>query len=116
MPRSSQRQGRPSGLPESRLSIPKCRALLEEAADGLSDREVESIRDQFYGVVRAAANAQARVQTPFNRTIAQMSSAERDAVEERAAIVEFDGKLSRDEAERTALAALISPIAAVIIP
>ena len=106
-----QRASRTSPHSESRLTIAKCRALLGQAAEGLSDSEVESVRDQFYAMARVAANAYvAGKRSLFGRAVSELSAADRYGVEERAAILQFDGRLLRDDAERLAIARHIRPI------
>jgi hypothetical protein len=84
------------------LSVGKIRELLGESARTAEDCEVEALRAQLYElaqhIVDAAPRGAARDEswrlTPPDRLA---------EVHERAAIMEFDGGLSRDEAERRAM-------------
>jgi hypothetical protein len=89
------------------LSVGKIRELLGESARTAEDCEVEALRAQLYELAQhivdaaprgAARDRAARVEswrlTPPDRLA---------EVHERAAIMEFDGGLSRDEAERRAM-------------
>lgn len=80
-------------------------------AQGLSDQQVEQVRDELYGVARVVVEAyEARSKwEPFSEAIAALPENERLEAEERAAIGEFDGKLSRDQAERLALTKHLIP-------
>lgn len=70
----------------------------------MSDTQVEALRDQLYAIATVARRAfMAANELPFDLALGLLSADERHDVEERAAIVEFDGKLSRDQAERLAL-------------
>jgi hypothetical protein len=90
--------------PESRLAISQCRVILGDAARDLSDQQVEALRDQLYAIATVSRQAfWAAKQLPFDLALGLLPVAEREEVEERAAIAEFEGKLSRDQAERLAL-------------
>jgi len=100
----------PQRGPESRLSIERCRALLGNDGDALSDSELEALRDQFYAIASVASRAYlARDASPFRTALLRLSEADRIDVEERAAILEFEGKLCRDLAERQALGQRLGP-------
>lgn len=88
------------------LSLHKCRQLLGAAGDELTDEQVEKVRDEMYAVARSALS---HPQTSRGFDAPGPSSAwrlvsggPREALEERAAILEFDAGLSRDVAERAA--------------
>ena len=66
----------------------------------LDDAALCSLRDQLYALARAAVLAY----EPYQTAAARLDIAERDDVEERAAILEFDGNVPRLEAETIALA------------
>ena len=70
---------------------------LEAARDDL-----EALRAQMYVLAGFMIRAAIR-EKRFADATAVLDADEREDVEERAAIVEFDGKLSREQAERLAL-------------
>jgi hypothetical protein len=81
--------------------IAECRKILGNGCP-LSDLEVEQLRDQLYDLARCVVDLS---QMPLNdpeRVIAQLPDDERADVEERAAILEFDGGIGRRRAERKA--------------
>ena len=84
------------------LSLQRCRELLTGDARAFSDDELEALRTQFYAVAQVGVRATIR-ERRFAQAIADLSEEERADVEERAAILEFEGRLSRDQAERLAL-------------
>jgi hypothetical protein len=109
------------------LSFAKCREVLG-AGSSESDADLELLRDQLYALARATVEAfphqrckndslhalnDARhafniktVEIPttsFPDALELLSEEDRYAVKERAAILEFDGGLSRDAAEQAAL-------------
>ena len=98
------------------LSLDRCRKLLGPDVD-LSDDELTRILTQLYAVAdvaldqvlmpRAATDKAGPTRPrPFEATLRLVSDAERESLEERAAIQEYDGGLSRRDAERATLAAL----------
>ncbi len=83
------------------LSIQRCREILGADAPD-SNEGIEALRDELYVVARVwleAGSPRAALSA-----LAQ-TTADPEALEERAAIMEFDGGLSRAEAERRVLAA-----------
>jgi len=89
------------------LSIDRCRELLGEAARTLEDGELENLRGQLYGLAQEVVSAAKLGTAPADRARSEAWNlvppdllAE---VHERAAIMEFDGGLSREHAERRAL-------------
>lgn len=84
------------------VSLQRCRELLTGDARAISDDKLEALRAQFYAVAQVGVRAAIR-ERQFAQAIAVLSEEERADVEERAAILEFDGRLSRDQAERLAL-------------
>jgi hypothetical protein len=88
-----------------RLSLEACREILGDAASSLPDMDLERLRDQMYALASAAIHAFKNVgHDSFGSVATELATSERVDVEERAAILEFDGKLSRNAAERLALA------------
>jgi len=72
-----------------------------------SDTELERVRSELYALARAfrrvAIEGGDLPTPPGIAAFAQLSADDRLAVEERAAIAQFDGDLTRQEAERFAL-------------
>ena len=111
------------------LSVEKCREILG-CDSPESDADLELLRNQLYGVARVAVETcprqrlgngpphapdaarqaiegAARVEAPskptgFPDALAMLPADDRYDVEERTAIMEFDGGLDRDAAERAA--------------
>jgi hypothetical protein len=84
--------------------IAECRKILGDGCP-LSDLELEQLRDQLYELARSVVDLS---QMPLNepdRLIAQLRDDVRPDVEERAAILEFDGGVTRRLAERRAFTA-----------
>jgi len=91
--------------------VEACRAILGPVALQMSNQEIEQVRDQLYGIARTVIevyNGRAD-RGPFNDSVSSLAEQERAEAEERAAIAEYDGKLSRDQAERLALAKYLMP-------
>lgn len=84
------------------LSLQRCRGLLTGDARADSDDQLEATRKQFYDFGRLVARAALQEQR-FAQATSRLGEEERADVEERAAIMEFDGRLSRKQAERLAL-------------
>ena len=91
------------------LSVEKCRALLPNCA--LTDDEIARLRDQLTKLAHVALDLESdRLSTDsgpspacLNDVAQNLSQDEREELEERAGIIEFDAGRSRDEAERRAL-------------
>ena len=81
----------------------QCRALL--GADAVeSDSDIERLRDELYEVARVWIDgAMTMFEVPSAEPPAVLTEDDRIEVEERAAVLEFEGGLSRVEAERAAL-------------
>lgn len=90
----------PQERPE--ISIALCRQLLGPEAVGKSDSEIMNVRSQLYALARIVTSVAVGLRDCGN-VIDSLPRDEREDVEERAAILEFDGKLSRNWAERVAL-------------
>ena len=81
------------------LTIAQCRKLV--GADcALSNKELELLRDQFYSLAALAVDLYEGLGAEFRN----LKGDSKAAVEERAAIIEFDGKHPRKVAERAAMA------------
>ena len=87
------------------MSVRRCRQLL--GADVIaSDLEIECLRDQLYDVARVWIEEGMTVfASPSTELRETLSEDDRLEVEERAAVLEFDGGLSRSGAERAAVTA-----------
>ena len=95
------------------LSVKCCRELLGTEAGTLSDRDIETLREHLYELANLSVSLFVETQRQakpasnvldFKTALSSLIDGEIDSIEERAAIVEFDGKLPRDEAERAAIA------------
>jgi hypothetical protein len=85
-----------------RISIARCRELLGPSAAKRSDFEVLEIRDRLYGLALSLVTVY-RSASGTSVTFEQLTDDERVEVAERAAILESDAGLARDQAERLAL-------------
>lgn len=90
------------------LSLENCRSLLGSDSEGLEDRDLELLRDQFYCLARLSLEAFSNVgdekQSPtFHDALTLFGQSERECIEERAAVIEFEGKIARETAERIAV-------------
>jgi len=82
----------------ARLDLAECRRLLGHDC-ALDDRALLMLRDQLYAL---AAVAIAGYVADAGTTLDALAEADRVDFEERAAILEFDGRMPRPTAERTA--------------
>jgi hypothetical protein len=92
------------------LSIAKCRQLLGPNQRDLSDQQIEALRTGLYEAasVVLALRVPCRVRTdPEASALAAVPESDREVVEERAAVLEFDANMSRDTATRQALHAYV---------
>ncbi len=86
------------------LTVAHCRTLLPGAGEGLTDSEVERLRDGFAVVAELALVGVRRgaETTPAEEAFNMVPKEQREDILERASIMEFDGGLPRDRAERAA--------------
>lgn len=88
------------------ISLERCRKVLGPKT-GLSDETLATLREQLYCFAEVALNVRDRQKTtdsePFALEQAAKSPEDLEALRERAAIIEFDGNFSRDDAERLAI-------------
>lgn len=92
------------------LSLASCRRLLGAAGADMSDAEVTRLRDQMYDLAHSVfavyPGSEARLEWS---ALDGLSREDREAVEERAAVLEFDAGMSRTDANRTAIASHLKP-------
>lgn len=94
---------------EHRLSVDRCRELLGDAGVGLSDDRVVEIREHLYTLAAVLTRSRATgLQLPYDAAVQAMSRERRTEVEERAGILQFEGGLPPDQAERLALGERVS--------
>lgn len=86
------------------LSLERCRKVLG-SSNKLSDEDLAMLRDQFYCL--ASLTLEERDRQKKSLLCLNDGLIDRDALEERAAIIEFEGNLSREEAESNAIAQAI---------
>jgi hypothetical protein len=89
------------------LSLEHCRKILG-AKVPISDEELATLRDQLYCFAELALDVRdkrQRVVSPVEGTFEQVADSQEDldVLRERAAIMEFGGNISREEAERMAV-------------
>jgi hypothetical protein len=89
-------------VPGDRLSLTDCRRQLGAAAAPLSDDAVLRLRDQLYAVADVVVSGYESEKGTVKQ-LQELPEGDRHTVEERAAILEFDGRLSRGVAVRRAL-------------
>ena len=86
------------------LSVQRCRQLLGPDWRDKSDEEIELLRDQLVGLARTAIGVYDRLKgVEDNQTLQGIAEEERETVEERAAVLQFDAGINRGAA--TVLAA-----------
>ena len=86
------------------LSLEQCRKVLGNGAPP-ADEDLERIRRDLYALAHVAVSAFGSHHTvdrpePLKAALRLVPDHEQEALEERAAIREFDGGLDRDDAER----------------
>ena len=86
------------------LSFDVCRSILS-AETAISDADLQHLLEELYAIARIVTKTRGgRVMTAnFNEEIGAMSETERQDTIERAAILEFDARLPRLNAEQQAL-------------
>ncbi len=87
------------------LTVEQCRMILGPDAPESPD-EIEKLRDQLYVLAKVWIE-QGAVQA-VNRAdhiLCEMGNDERYEIEERAAVLEFDGGMDKADAEKAAIAA-----------
>lgn len=88
------------------LSLQTCRELLGHDSN-ITDGQIEQLRSQMYALASVGISAHRRMTAgpagPFKSALSALAPSALAEAEERAAIADFDGGLSRDQAERLAL-------------
>jgi hypothetical protein len=98
------RAPRPASREGNRLSVGECRRQLGVLAENVPDAEIETLRNQLYALAGACCSVfRATSRRDFESAIASLDPSTREDAQERAAILEFDGALSRTAAEAVAL-------------
>ena len=88
---------------KSRLSLAECRALLgADAEPSLTDEQLLRLRDRFYELAAIAIKSYQN-ELPSPMTLSGLPDFDRIDVEERAAIMQFEANLTREQSERLAL-------------
>jgi len=85
------------------LSLDNCRDLLGCDGEELNDADLQSVRDQLYSVARLTLEKSpisSVEESTFKDALAFFPQLERESIEERAALIEFEGKLRREVAEK----------------
>ena len=85
---------------DRRLSLARCREHLG-ASTRLSDSELQQLRDHLYDLAQLIIGAY--TSTKPSESLSLIPEGDRLEVEERAAILEFEGGLARTLAERLAV-------------
>ncbi|MBM3778298.1 MAG: hypothetical protein FJW23_08680 [Acidimicrobiia bacterium] len=98
--------------PKGPLTLQQCREFVAPDCP-LDDQALLALRDDFYAFSRVIFASLRECTISFEVASAALDADQRAAIEERAAILEFDGRLSRQEAERCALAEVPLPKAPV---
>ena len=93
------------------FSLQRCREIVGPDS-GLDDDQLVQVRDQMYAIADVVADVIGSVRPRpqsggLRAAMTLIPGDEREAVEERAAIIEHDAGLPRDEAERQAVVSFI---------
>lgn len=102
------------------LSLDRCRVLLGAVERSRSNAELEAMRDHLYTFARFAVAAYFRAEGEgaeesggigesrhFVSALSMFPDKDREELRERAAILEFEGRIGRDQAERRAVRDLL---------
>jgi hypothetical protein len=89
------------------LSLDNCRTLLDGDDEELNDVDLADLRDQLYSLASLTVERFSKIEckpgTTFEDALEWFGESERETIEERAAVIEFEGKLDRQIAERSAI-------------
>ena len=95
-------------LDDRRLSVEDCRRLIGSSARDLSDAQVERLRNEMYDLASCVVGACNEDRAIGERgTLDLIPEEDRDGVEERAAVLQFDANMPRSVATRTACASYL---------
>lgn len=94
---------RSSGRGDRRLSLAECRSELSQTVEPLNDEQLLVERDRMYALAAVLVGAYRNSKSVSLPSLVDVLESDWAEVEERAAIFEFDGNLSRDQAEKLAL-------------
>lgn len=89
------------------LSLQNCRKLLTGECEEVGDSELMLVRDQLYDLARLTLEQFVNRRASFNSVLESFGQSEKEVIEERAAIMEFEGNLEREAAERIAISRAI---------
>jgi hypothetical protein len=86
------------------LSLETCRRLLDASCSELSDTQLARLRDEMYDLANSfvTLHEQDRAAQSERAALNLLAREDREAVEERAAVLEFDAGMTRSVATRTA--------------
>jgi len=85
------------------LSLQNCRKLLKGEREELEDTELTLVRDQFYELARLTVEQFANQRAAYNSVLESFEPTEKEVIEERAAVLEFEGNIERETAEKLAI-------------
>lgn len=86
-----------------RLTVAECRQRLGDDAPDLDDAQLLEVRDRLYDLAAVVLKRGRSLEDTTTKAVLALSPSDRHDVEERAAIMQYDGGLTRDQAERLAL-------------
>ena len=86
------------------LTVEACRRLVGPSLRELSDADIRRLRDDLTDIARLAVTSFVGARRPAESAVLGLAEDDRIEVEERAAVLEFDANMSRDDATRRALA------------
>jgi hypothetical protein len=89
------------------LSLENCRTLLDCDGEELNDVDLADLRDQLYSLASLTVERFSKIEfkqaATFDDALEWFGESERETIEERAAVIEFEGKFEREIAERSAI-------------
>jgi hypothetical protein len=96
---------------DKRLNASACRSLLGEMGSELSNEAITAMRDQLYAIATVALSIFERDSDDSSEValLPQLDAGMREAIEERAAVLEFDANMPRRVALRAALRSSWNP-------
>lgn len=89
------------------LSLQTCRKLLTGECEEVEDTQLTVVRDQLYELARLTLKQFENRRASFNSVLGAFGQSEKEVIEERAAVLEFEGNLEREVAERIAVSQAI---------